>query len=89
MSSDFIHDPHSSIFDAGAGIALTPTFVKLVSWYDNEWCVSLRFPAPQRPRRRLRACAVAPKPPRADSFALLFQGLQLPRRRPGGAHGEG
>jgi glyceraldehyde 3-phosphate dehydrogenase len=32
VSSDFIHDSHSSIFDAGAGIALTPTFVKLVSW---------------------------------------------------------
>lgn len=68
MSSDFIHDPHSSIFDAGAGIALTPTFVKLVSWYDNEWCASLRFPAaqrfpaPQRPRCRLSARAVAPKP---------------------------
>jgi glyceraldehyde 3-phosphate dehydrogenase len=36
VSSDFIHDSRSSIFDAGAGIALTPTFVKLVSWYDNE-----------------------------------------------------
>ena len=32
VSSDFIHDSHSSIFDAEAGIALTPTFVKLVSW---------------------------------------------------------
>ena len=37
VSSDFIHDYHTSIFDAKAGIALTDTFVKLVSWYDNEW----------------------------------------------------
>jgi glyceraldehyde 3-phosphate dehydrogenase len=37
VSSDFIGDARTSIFDAGAGIALTDTFVKLVSWYDNEW----------------------------------------------------
>ncbi len=37
VSSDFIHDSHTSIFDAAAGIALTDTFVKLVAWYDNEW----------------------------------------------------
>ena len=37
VSSDFITDPHTSIFDAKAGIALTDTFVKVVSWYDNEW----------------------------------------------------
>ena len=37
VSSDFLHDPHTSIFDAKAGIALTDTFVKVVSWYDNEW----------------------------------------------------
>lgn len=37
VSSDFITDPRTSIFDAKAGIALTDTFVKLVSWYDNEW----------------------------------------------------
>ena len=36
VSSDFIGDPHTSIFDAKAGIALTDTFVKVVSWYDNE-----------------------------------------------------
>ena len=37
VSSDFIHDSHTSIFDATAGIMLTDTFVKLVAWYDNEW----------------------------------------------------
>ena len=37
VSSDFIHDPHTSIFDSKAGIGLTDTFVKLVAWYDNEW----------------------------------------------------
>ena len=36
VSSDFISSPLSSIFDAKAGIALGPNFVKLVSWYDNE-----------------------------------------------------
>jgi len=43
VSSDFIHDPRSSIFDAKAGISLNPTFVKLVSWYDNEWGYSNRM----------------------------------------------
>ena len=37
VSSDFIGDSRTSIFDVKAGIALTDTFVKLVSWYDNEW----------------------------------------------------
>ncbi len=37
VSSDFISDPHTSIFDVKAGIALSDNFVKLVSWYDNEW----------------------------------------------------
>jgi glyceraldehyde 3-phosphate dehydrogenase len=37
VSSDFIGDERTSIFDAEAGIALTDKFVKLVSWYDNEW----------------------------------------------------
>ena len=37
VSSDFITDPRTSIFDATAGIQLTDTFVKLVAWYDNEW----------------------------------------------------
>lgn len=37
VSSDFIHDKHTSIFDSKAGIMLNPNFVKLVAWYDNEW----------------------------------------------------
>ena len=37
VSSDFLNDEHTSIFDSKAGIALTDTFVKLVAWYDNEW----------------------------------------------------
>ncbi len=37
VSTDFIHDPRTSIFDASAGIALNDNFVKLVTWYDNEW----------------------------------------------------
>jgi len=42
VSSDFIGDNHSSIFDANAGIQLNPNFVKLVSWYDNEYGYSCR-----------------------------------------------
>lgn len=37
VSSDFTTDPHTSIFDAKAGIMLNDHFVKLVAWYDNEW----------------------------------------------------
>lgn len=42
VSSDFIHDANSSIFDAGSGIELNNKFFKLVSWYDNEWGYSNR-----------------------------------------------
>jgi glyceraldehyde 3-phosphate dehydrogenase len=42
VSTDFIHDNRSSIFDAKAGISLNDHFVKLVSWYDNEWGYSSR-----------------------------------------------
>jgi glyceraldehyde 3-phosphate dehydrogenase len=42
VSSDFIGDSRSSIFDADAGIALTDNFVKLIAWYDNEWGYSCR-----------------------------------------------
>ncbi|WIA09718.1 hypothetical protein OEZ85_009102 [Tetradesmus obliquus] len=42
VSTDFVSDPASSTVDAKAGIMLSPTFVKLVSWYDNEWGYSCR-----------------------------------------------
>jgi len=42
VSSDFIHDKHSSIYDAGSGVELNSRFFKLVSWYDNEWGYSNR-----------------------------------------------
>merc|ERR1711988_1404972 len=43
VSTDFVGETCSTVFDAGAGIMLTPTFVKLVSWYDNEWGYSTRL----------------------------------------------
>jgi glyceraldehyde 3-phosphate dehydrogenase len=42
VSSDFIHDARSSIYDAGSSLELNPNFFKLVSWYDNEWGYSCR-----------------------------------------------
>merc|ERR1712227_655263 len=43
VSTDFVSHKASSIFDVGAGISLSDTFVKLVSWYDNEWGYSNRM----------------------------------------------
>jgi glyceraldehyde 3-phosphate dehydrogenase len=43
VSSDYIHSPLSSIFDAGSGIELNKNFFKVVSWYDNEWGYSNRI----------------------------------------------
>ena len=43
VSTDFNHDKRSSIFDQSSGIALNSNFVKLVSWYDNEWGYSNRM----------------------------------------------
>ena len=42
VSSDFVHDPRSSIYDLGSSIELNGNFFKLVSWYDNEWGYSNR-----------------------------------------------
>lgn len=42
VSTDFIGETASSVFDASAGIQLNPNFVKLISWYDNEWGYSRR-----------------------------------------------
>jgi len=42
VSTDFLGESCTSVFDAGAGLALTDTFVKLVSWYDNEWGYSCK-----------------------------------------------
>ena len=43
VSSDFIHDSRSAIFDSKAGIMLNSTFVKIIAWYDNEWGYSNRL----------------------------------------------
>ncbi|CAM9987011.1 unnamed protein product [Discosporangium mesarthrocarpum] len=43
VSQDFVHDSRSSVYDSKASIMLNPTFVKLVSWYDNEWGYSNRL----------------------------------------------
>ena len=42
VSSDFIHDARSSIYDAGSSVELNGNFFKLISWYDNEWGYSNR-----------------------------------------------
>jgi len=43
VSTDFTTDPHSSIFDAGAGMELNANFFKVIAWYDNEWGYSNRM----------------------------------------------
>lgn len=43
VSTDFLGDPRTSIFDAGAGIGLNDHFVKIVAWYDNEWGYSTKL----------------------------------------------
>jgi glyceraldehyde 3-phosphate dehydrogenase len=42
VSTDFLHSPYSSIYDAGSGMQLNSRFFKLISWYDNEWGYSNR-----------------------------------------------
>ena len=43
VSSDFLGDSRTSIFDAGAGIMLNNNFIKVVGWYDNEWGYSSKI----------------------------------------------
>ena len=43
VSQDFVTCPLSSIFDANAGIQMSPRFLKVISWYDNEWGYSTRM----------------------------------------------
>lgn len=43
VSQDFVSDSRSSIFDSKAGIGLSPNFLKVISWYDNEWGYSCRM----------------------------------------------
>merc|ERR1712060_280305 len=43
VSSDFIGETRSTVFDASAGLMLGPDFVKLIAWYDNEWGYSTRL----------------------------------------------
>lgn len=43
VSSDFIGNPHTAIFDAKGGIQLSPKFVKVIAWYDNEWAFSSKM----------------------------------------------
>ena len=62
VSSDFVGETRTCVFDATAGILLTPTFVKLVAWYDNEWgysCKLLDLARHAADADRL-ACAAAP-----------------------------
>lgn len=60
VSSDFIHDSSSSIFDASAGIELNDRFFKLVSWYDNEWGYSNRcVELVQKVAKLLKVCVNA------------------------------
>jgi glyceraldehyde 3-phosphate dehydrogenase len=43
VSSDFMGDSRTSIFDAEAGISLNDNFIKIVAWYDNEWAYSCKL----------------------------------------------
>ena len=43
VSTDFLHDPRSSIFDAGSSLELNKNFFKLIAWYDNEWGYARRI----------------------------------------------
>ena len=75
VSTDFIHDERSSIYDAGSSIELNANFFKLVSWYDNEWGYSqpLRRPAHVHGQEGLIA-------PRTGEARPLFGGGLATRR---------
>merc|ERR1712087_840696 len=78
VSSDFVGETCSTVFDAGAGIMLTPTFVKLVSWYDNEWGYSTRLVA----RTQAPNCGPTNTAPRLGSAKHPRMMHRIPYLRP-------
>ena len=81
VSSDFLGDPRSSIFDRDAGIALTNTFVKVVSWYDNEMGASLLLTLLQTTRSGKILTHVSPFSPGLIPYfsRLLLQSSRFDR----------
>ena len=97
VSSDFLGDARTSIFDKAAGIALTDTFVKVVSWYDNEvglleqgahahredGCLQQQIIAAHTPQRRFGAVSIdLPHETRAGGFLISPVGAAAAVPRP-------